>query len=105
MGLRTVNKPLRYTMITLTVIIIVLPGIYTLATVISNYISSIEPVESKSYYTSKIQESNCVKAEYWICDLMIDGELVLGYRTTVELSAGDEMLLVKRGDRTHVFPK
>ena len=62
-----------------------------------------QPTVKQSY--SIIERANCVQSKYWICDLVIDGEVFLGYRSAKEIVVGDKMILIKRDGRTYVFPK
>lgn len=53
----------------------------------------------------QIQKVTCVQSKYWICDVLINDTVVLGYRSPVELQTGDQMWTVHKGGRMYLFGK
>ena len=50
-----------------------------------------------------IQAVTCVQSEYWICDIRIDDEVILGHRSPVELHVGDPMVVFVKDDSKYLF--
>lgn len=50
-----------------------------------------------------IQSVTCVQSEYWICDIRIDDEVILGHRSPIELHTGDPLVVFVKDNRKYIF--
>lgn len=60
----------------------------------------------ESYKRSPLESVDCtpdVKEDHWICDIVVDGELTRGFRTSEPIFVGDMVTVVHRLTVRYIF--